>query len=353
MGNTFAFDGQELGYFRHPYNRAGLNMRTVEVPIALEFLRGHEGDRILEFGNVLVHYYEQVWWPVLDIRERGAINEDVMRWEPGELFDRIVSISTLEHVGHGRFAHLTTPGTTPARVIERMRGWLAPGGEALYTVPLRYNAALDQELAAGELPVERALFMRLVDARNRWEQCDMAEALAATKPAGYRWPAGMAALYCQNGGALDTLNLGAGKRPLKGAVNHDRRLDPARPWITVAHDLNERPWPWQAESFDRIVARAVLEHLNIDLVQSLDECWRLLRPQGTLYIKLPFWMSELAHSDPTHRWFFTLRSFDQFDPARRRGREYDFYTDRHWKIIKGPKLNAAKSSIHVLMEVRK
>jgi SAM-dependent methyltransferase len=348
----FTFDGQEYAYFAHPYNRAGENMRTVEVPIAYNWVRGREWDRILEVGHVLGHY-GLGGWPVLDARERGpaVITADLMRWQPAEPLDRIVSISTLEHVGHGRYADLTAPGATPEAALARMRSWLAPGGEALFTVPLGYNPALDRAFRREALPVARVACMRRVSAANEWAECTAGQALAARRPAGYRWAVAMAALFCRGEGQLDTLNLGAGNRPIKGAVNHDLRAHAAH--VDVAHDLNERPWPWADESFDRIVARAVLEHLDIDLVASLDECWRLLRPGGTLYLKLPFWNSDLAHQDPTHRWFFSVKSFDQFDPERRRGREYDFYTDRTWQIVKAPRLNDARSSIHVTLRVRK
>jgi len=353
MPERFGFDGQEYNYFRHAYNQAGRNMRTVEVPIVHGFVRGREWDRILEIGNVISHYMPRDW-QVLDILERGhnIINADLMRWAPAEQVDRIISISTLEHVGHGRYAHLTAP-TTPAQVLSRVRSWLAPGGEALLTVPLGYNDLLDRQLAAGEMPVDEIHCMRRVSAENEWQECSLVEAQIVRKPDGYPWAVGMAALYCNQEGNMATLNLGAGRKPVKGAVNHDVRLDARRPWITVAHDLNHLPWPWENNSFDRIVARAVLEHLDIDLVASLNECWRILRPGGHIYLKLPFWDSDLAHQDPTHRWFFSLKSFDQFDPDRRRGGEYSFYTDRKWRIVKGPKLNDAKSSIHVTLQVRK
>jgi SAM-dependent methyltransferase len=353
MGERFAFHGQDLPYFRHPHNRAGENMRTVEVPIVRALMRGREWDLILEIGNVL-SYYGRTAWPVLDLREQGpgVINADIMTWEPERPFDLIVSISTLEHVGHGRYAALTGK-TTPANVLARIRSWLAPGGLAFLTVPLRYNEALDRQLLNGKMPVDEMRYMRRISESNLWAECTLAEAMAARRPEGYRWPVAMAALWCRQEGHLDTLNVGCGKRPIKGATNHDQRLDPARPWVTVAHDLNVLPWPWADESYDKIVARAVLEHLDIDLVHSLNECWRILRRKGILYLKLPFWHSDIAHADPTHRWFFSVRSFDQFDPARRRGREYDFYSERNWKIIKGPRLNDAKSSIHVTMEVRK
>ena len=150
---------------------------------------------------------------------------------------------------------------------------------------------------------------------------------------------------------MDVLNLGCGNKPIEGAVNHDRIKH--RKYVDVAHDLNELPWPWADESFDRIVALAVLEHVEPDLVATLDECWRILRKGGRVQLKLPYWNSEISHRDPTHRWFFSMGSFDQFDPDRRRGKEYTFYTDRKWRIVKGPKMNNAKSSIYVVMEVRK
>jgi len=55
---------------------------------------------------------------------------------------------------------------------------------------------------------------------------------------------------------VDILNLGAGNKPREGAINHDLRQH--RPEIDVAWDLNDLPWPWEAEQFDFIVARAVL-----------------------------------------------------------------------------------------------
>jgi hypothetical protein len=54
----------------------------------------------------------------------------------------------------------------------------------------------------------------------------------------------------------------------------------------------------------------------------------------------------------THRWFFSLRSFDQFDPDTSRGKLYRHYTPFKWKIIRPAQLNKAQSSIHVDMQKR-
>jgi len=149
---------------------------------------------------------------------------------------------------------------------------------------------------------------------------------------------------------MDILNLGCGNKLLSGdgVVNHD--LHKHRPEIDVAHDLNVLPWPWADESFDQIVASAVLEHLDIDLVASLNECWRLLRPGGILGLKLPLWSAEKAHDDPTHRWFFTVRSLDQFCPETRRGKQYGFYTAQKWRYVKKPVVNKAQTSFYVALE---
>lgn len=150
---------------------------------------------------------------------------------------------------------------------------------------------------------------------------------------------------------MDILNLGAGDHLIGNAVNHD--VVKHRPEIDVVWDLNEIPWPWPDNSFDQICARAVLEHLRPNLVVTLNECWRILRPKGTIFLKLPHWQSDISHQDPTHYWFFSVRSLDQFDPDTKRGQIYTFYTPRKWKILEGPALNKAQSSILAKLEVRK
>ena len=142
---------------------------------------------------------------------------------------------------------------------------------------------------------------------------------------------------------MDRLVIGCGNRPVKGAVNHDRTQH--RPEIDVVHDLNDLPWPWADESFDEINADAVLEHLRLNLIESFDECWRILRPGGELYVKLPHWQHDTSYMDPTHYWQFSVHTLEIFDPDTDYGARYAFYTDRKWTLIKGPKLNPSGSSI--------
>ena len=55
-GRRFRFDGAELPYFYHRYNRTWLSERAVEIPLAFEWLRRAAGARVLEVGNVMAHY---------------------------------------------------------------------------------------------------------------------------------------------------------------------------------------------------------------------------------------------------------------------------------------------------------
>ncbi len=150
---------------------------------------------------------------------------------------------------------------------------------------------------------------------------------------------------------MRVLNLGAGNRIIAGAVNHD--IIRHRPEIDVTHDLNMLPWPWEDCSFDKIVARAVLEHLRPNLIETVNECWRILAPGGELHIKVPYWNSDHSFLDPTHYWRFSPRTLEVFDPKTEYGRMYSWYTPRKWTITKGPWMNNAKSSIYAQMRVIK
>ena len=127
------------------------------------------------------------------------------------------------------------------------------------------------------------------------------------------------------------LNLGAGRRLIEGATNHD--LVKHSPGIDVAHDLNVTPWPWGDDSFDEIQAISVFEHLKLTLIESCDECHRILKPGGLLIVKYPLASGLTAYADPTHRWQWGEGVTDYVDPRTRAGREYDYYTPRKWEIV--------------------
>lgn len=93
---TFDFNGMPFHYFAHRYNGAHLSERTIEVPIMRSFIAG----KVLEVGNVLNHYFP-FEHEVADKFEKadGVINCDIRDFRSESRYDRVLSISTLEHVG--------------------------------------------------------------------------------------------------------------------------------------------------------------------------------------------------------------------------------------------------------------
>jgi len=79
----------------------------------------------------------------------------------------------------------------------------------------------------------------------------------------------------------------------------------------VVHDLNCRPWPFDAGSFDEVHAYDVLEHVD-DVAKTLEEIHRICRPGASLHVTVPHFSSANAFTDVTHRHWFGWNSFAPF-----------------------------------------
>jgi len=125
------------------------------------------------------------------------------------------------------------------------------------------------------------------------------------------------------------LNLGAGKDIRSEYVNHDiANID----GIDVVHNLNDLPWPWEKDSFEEIVAMDVLEHLD-EFLPIMEELHRILRPDGIIRIKVPYWNSVFCHIDPTHKQLFHEMTFHFLDPSKELCKTRDYYTSARFKIL--------------------
>lgn len=122
-----------------------------------------------------------------------------------------------------------------------------------------------------------------------------------------------------------------------GWINVDKY---AMPGINETVNLFQFPWlrssngsPWNDNSVDEIYAAHILEHVPHSATvapgmplgwskqyrawcDDLDgffvffaECYRLLKPDGLIYVRCPFGMSYPAISDPTHTRYITPGSF--------------------------------------------
>ena len=126
------------------------------------------------------------------------------------------------------------------------------------------------------------------------------------------------------------LNLGCGIRSAnKKAFNVDSR----KTSITdLVFDLSRKHWPFKSNRFDNVYAFDILEHF-VYVLPVMDEIWRVTKPGGFLHIRTTYFNTEQSYRDPTHLHYFTLESFDYWDPDTTSGRRYP-YSKHKWKVLK-------------------
>lgn len=106
------------------------------------------------------------------------------------------------------------------------------------------------------------------------------------------------------------LNLGCGPGNSREFIGIDSRdLD----GVDVVHDL-EQPMDFLKDSsVDSIFSKSFLEHI-VNLHGLMKECWRVLKKGGEFMAIVPHFSNPHYYSDPTHRRFFGLYSFEYFCP---------------------------------------
>ncbi len=104
-------------------------------------------------------------------------------------------------------------------------------------------------------------------------------------------------------------NFGCGSKPKKGYLNVDFIKMPGVDFIC---NLNKLPYPFKTGQFDEILIEHTLEHLD-DVVEVMQELWRISKPGGIIKIAVPYYASQLSFKDLTHKHFFTYYAFDNWD----------------------------------------
>lgn len=163
--DEFTWRGHVLTLFDDPYNTTILNERSIEVPIAEAWHFDNEmmDPRMLEVGNVLQHY----GWgghEVVDLHEEaeGVMNVDIR--DHAGIYDRIIAISTLEHVDQ------ETPSRAPVTALWHMYNLLAVGGRMLVTVPFGQQPFLDVAILEGALRPDSECTMLRSDETGAWTE---------------------------------------------------------------------------------------------------------------------------------------------------------------------------------------
>ncbi|MDD5407003.1 MAG: methyltransferase domain-containing protein [Sulfurovaceae bacterium] len=106
------------------------------------------------------------------------------------------------------------------------------------------------------------------------------------------------------------INLGSGMINKEGYLNCD-----IRPYKGVKHvfDVGKDKFPFEDNSVSEIIASHLLEHLEVNqLFNCLDECWRILKPEGILIVDVPKGDTPAYYAHPDHKMQFIEDTFAFF-----------------------------------------
>ncbi len=104
---------------------------------------------------------------------------------------------------------------------------------------------------------------------------------------------------------LAKLNLGCGRDIKKDFINVDyKKFD----GVDLVYDLNKIPYPFKDNTFDEILLRNILEHLENPL-SILKEVRRISKPHAKIFIKAPHFSSNNAWGDIEHKRPFSSQTF--------------------------------------------
>jgi hypothetical protein len=170
------FNDKKITYFFHPYNHTWANERVIEIPLVLSFIQDVDKDDILEVGNVLSHYIK-IGWDVLDKyeTERGVINEDIINFRPLKKYKKIISISTMEHVGFDE-----TPKNDKKflkAILNLKKNCLNKNGKIILTIPIGWNPNLDNLLLKDKINFNEVYYFKRVGWDNKWAISNKEEVL--------------------------------------------------------------------------------------------------------------------------------------------------------------------------------
>jgi ubiquinone/menaquinone biosynthesis C-methylase UbiE len=122
------------------------------------------------------------------------------------------------------------------------------------------------------------------------------------------------------------LNLGCGHTYIEGAVNLD--ISP-NSRADVLHDLSSMPWPFPDNHFAEVRANDIIEHLD-DTVAVMEELHRICMPDAKVIVTVPHFSCANAFLDPTHRRYFSARTFHLFEPENGK----TFFTKAKFRVLK-------------------
>ena len=122
------------------------------------------------------------------------------------------------------------------------------------------------------------------------------------------------------------LNLGCYADIREGYINLDK--EKYLEGIDVAHDIQKFPYPFDDDTFEEILVRGVLDHIDRNkVVKAFEELYRISKDGGIVKILVSY--EERYMRDMDHKGGFTFSSFINLEINQR-----DWRTRTRWKIKK-------------------
>ena len=144
----------------------------------------------------------------------------------------------------------------------------------------------------------------------------------------------------------DQLNIGCGYDIRNNWINLDKI---ALPGVTVVHDIETIPWPFDDSQFQNILCLNVLEHAAC--IPAMKEIHRILKPGGYVHVTVPHFSSWRNFIDPTHKHMFSVRTFEYFIKNSRSNRSY--YFDFSFSRISSLTITFLKKPLYYNMVIEK
>lgn len=122
------------------------------------------------------------------------------------------------------------------------------------------------------------------------------------------------------------VDVGCGRNKRPGSIGVDRN---PRTAADVLADIDRGGLPFRDGSVGAISLVHVIEHVS-DIVATLEEAHRVLRPSGRLLIETPHYSDASSFADPTHRWHLSSFSFRYFTEDG----GFDYYSGCRYRQVR-------------------
>lgn len=152
----------KLHHVRHnvPTDGCRSGERSIEVPLAIDFISHHVKDEpIVELGCVLPYYIlKSGSHSVYDLMDRHPqnVSKDIRDMSDADLQSNIISISTLEHIDKNEYGIASEGNVSAIDILKRVRN---NSKRHFMTFPLGHNRTLDEYVLSstdlGEIFVTR------------------------------------------------------------------------------------------------------------------------------------------------------------------------------------------------------